>query len=160
VPAYFGGRCITAQPQRRCTLKLHRQVIGLPKNSALGYRGLCMNTCITGGGLRRPGRGHLIKIPDTPKDSKRAFTPRKQRFSTPVDIRWVGQGVRPGHENWWPTATTYWSTTYWRMRPSESCVSCMPHVCGRLQANTCLKFGKCAKKHCAGADQWDGRPHP
>lgn len=37
------------------------------------------------GGLRRPGRGHLIKNPDTPKDSERAFTPRKQRFSTPVD---------------------------------------------------------------------------
>jgi hypothetical protein len=36
------------------------------------------------GGLRRPGRGHSLRI-KTPKEAKRALTPRIQRFSAPVD---------------------------------------------------------------------------
>lgn len=98
MPAYFGEAVLqrsrkTVTAQRRYRSK----AIGGSSKHYSSSLGQCMNTCIARGGLRRPGRGQTIEIPES---QTQRFKPRskarKVRFLAAIHKLYIILGKRTG----------------------------------------------------------------
>ena len=86
VPAYFGGRRITTQPHRhhgetklRGEFEFQSYWLGFKRKTQFKVSGVMHEYMHYRGGLRRPGRGLSIKIPNT-QEFKTFTEARKTAF--------------------------------------------------------------------------------